>query len=239
MGLSAPPQRGFTDFQRTGPWDSGILWQDNTLLSGATITTGTLDVSRWAYVAGLDSLGAGSAYATYSWYADSAASNLVGQMIIPLTANCGAAQLRLPNLGPFLKISWTAPLAQQFSHQSVLFGTNRFHPLSFIPIRGMLVNSQGQAVGANSSIQVYPVSYYAGPILIQVDPTFASAEVVLQVMLTDASWVTGDILFPAANASSDYRTIAPFGAWRLNVLNNSAAAGTFGLVCLCPFTGST
>lgn len=238
MSFGPSGTRGYQDFQRVQNWDSAILYTDNGLSLNPPIGTPILDVSRYAYLAGLDSISAGIAAAGFDWYSDAIGSHTLGHRTVPLSGSMGwPAQYRLPNLGPFVAIVWNSPSGPVPTHSSFIFATNRFHPLELIPHGVNLIWTQLTAIAAGATLTIYPADYYAGPSLVWHNmPALLTAQ--WQYLDQGGTWFNfAQLIGTGANAITNLTM--PAGAWRLNLTNNDTVSRSPTLVQTPSLTGSS
>jgi len=236
--LVTAPARGYTDYQRLENWDSGVVWVLPCALGNATIFSPILDCSRFAYVGGHVYDANNQHIETYSWYSDKDATVTLGQRSFVVNSNVTtAAQLRLPNLGPFLQVRLAAIAAGLFQPCGALVFTNRPHPLEFVPSSPVLISRQVAALGAGATDTLYPSDYYAGPVSVWVQPSNAA----FQFALKGADPAGTDVFFdfrPLPVGNSTFNLVTPPGLWYVQV-TNGGAAGSYYLSVRHPTTGST
>lgn len=240
MPINSAPQRGFADWGRTEDWDSGIIFAVNRPTANQNVDQTTIkDVSRYAYIGGNNIIG-GPAIVAIRWYPDAAGSINIGQREFVLHDQItNYAQYRLPNLGPFASVNWTGVGFVNFANIAQMFGTNRYHPLEFIPTRQVLHALSAIAVGAATNVNAYPVDYYAGPVSAVVSSVGGASTFVAQAM-TSAGVVINISpgITPAANVVTILDFVSPPGAWWIAVLNPGAAT-TYSITSVASMTGSS
>jgi hypothetical protein len=233
-----PGPLGYPDWQRVNNYDSPVLFAQVTVVSAGTIITPVLDVSRYAYLGGADQAITNSAQALITWYADSAGTIQTGQRVFSIHASQGIAYYRLPNLGPYCTLAWLEFGGVHFQHSCQMFGTNRFHPLEFIPSRAQLITQSNVPLAASASVNVWPVGYYAGPVQIWINGPASGWLYVLQSLDANAVAQFVDRAQPAASGDFRWNTVAPPGAWWVNVFNNTVTAGNYYLSVTQSTTGA-
>ena len=240
MPIASQPTRGYTDYQREGNFDTGSFFGTNVLqLLTMPLVSNLQDVSRYAYVAGTFDCGLGQIQIEFDWFLDGQASAAIGKRIIMVDANIAAiAQIRLPNLGPFLQITLT-PVTANPECAWQFIASNRVYPLEMIPVHPVLIALQGQAINAGATLNLYPVDYYSGPVAVWYDPTFTTGNCDLQYLTTSGTWAYIDQLSHTTNGNNDRQWVVPTGAWRLTVGNTSAGNSSFFLGVTPSTTGST
>ena len=239
MPMIAPPNRGFADMQRTSPYDSGVLYSDSLLaIPIGGITTPTLDVGRFAYIGGTDTVTT-QCSASFAWFVDSAATIESGACFFMLDgADIGdAAQYRIPNLGPFLQVSWLR-VGGVGSHSSQLFGTNRYHPCQFIPQNSVLIDDQAANIGSLATVTRYPSDYYAGPCQVFTNCSNATS-VIFEYLTTSNTWDRFYQVNPTAASLNNFNVTTPAGAWRVRFINGTNTSTTYYLTVTPSLTGSS
>ena len=238
--LVSAPNRGYADYQRVGNYDTGTLWTVDTGPGQTLVTSPVLDVSRFAYLSGHLTCNTNQCSCAVLWWADAAATISIGARVFRLSDQIGGtALIRLPNLGPYCNFQFTQAGAPTFAIRTYVIATNRVHPLEFIPGNPVLIDQQTAAIGASSTSTVYPSDYYAGPVSVWYLPAYASGDVNIQVLTSGGTW---DYIARLANsAAGSFLTtmIAPPGAWRVIVSNNTAGASTYTLGVTPPTTGAS
>lgn len=165
MPLAPSGSRGYPPWQRIQNYDSPVLWSSSPVLSTVTVTSPVIDVSRYAYLGGsLDSTHL-AFWVDIQWFVDAAATVRVGRQQFLVDVSTAACKLRLPNLGPFCVISCAPAPGPSFSAVINVFGTNRVHPLEFIPETPQLLTWEAQTIPNGQSYVNIP-DYYSGPVLI-------------------------------------------------------------------------
>lgn len=240
MPLIAPPARGFADMQRTSPYDSGVLYTDTNRSMASNITTAIFDVSRYAYLAGFDNVGGGQGQVDIQWFSDSLGANQVAQRQFVLDSShvSSSAQYRLPNLGPFVQLQWSF-VAGSPSHSSIIFATNRFHPCEFIPFNPVIINQQVVTLPASGTVTSYPTDYFSGPVWVNIQASQIYNVRIQQLDFLDNWNNIYGLNNVAANVLTEFSTIMPAGAWRVNVTNTTSTAGTVTVTVVPSLTGSS
>ena len=239
MPLLASSNRGYADWQRVENWDTGDLWS----ASGNNVAVGTaspiLDVSRSGYLGGyLTGSGVGAIF-TATWYIDAAGTIPIGTRAFVLIDNIlSEAQVRLPNLGPFVQLALDPLTNGNFSYSAQVFGTNRVHPLEFIPSHAALIEETNTPVPATSTLFYYPQDYYSGPVQVYTSPTGA-VTVAIQLIDPLGNWYNTTLYTVAANANDTREGIAPPGAWRMAVVNGGGSSVNISLAVTPSMTGSS
>jgi hypothetical protein len=215
-----------------------VLFSETAVVRAGNLTTPVLDVSRYAYLGGYDAVGTREVQVTFDWYTDSGGVNNCGTRTLVLSPSIvSPAQYRLPNLGPFVQVSYLLLAAPNWLHTCVLFGTNRVHPLELIPSSPVLIDVQNAAIGATTTIISYPSDYYAGPIQVAAECSQAGT-VSINYETAGAVWDVQDFYLLTAGAWLETTIATPPGAWRIAVRNTAAAAGTYYLIVNQSMTGA-
>ena len=230
--LIAPPSRGYADMQRIANYDSPVLFSENFASHPGNAATPVLDVSRYAYIGGTDAVFTLDVQLSFSWWMDAAGTIAAGTRIFQMTPNiANPAQYRLPNLGPFVTITYTPLTAGTWQHTCELIGTNRQHPLEFIPTQWRILYSNAVSIPASGSETLYPTDFYAGPMAVFTNTTQVCA-VSLQAENTSGTWERLEALTTVVSTNALTTWVAPPGAWRIQVVNTSGTtASTTTVTC--------
>lgn len=237
--LIGAPNRGYADYQRLENFDSGVLLRVATPIQNSQYTSAVLDMSRYAYLGGLMSCGTGGiGLVVITWWADAAATILLGERAFTMNNQMGnAAQLRLPNLGPFVIIQCNAIGAGTYQFNATVIGTNRVHPLEMIPLTSLLLDwNQSFPVGTTS---VFHTSYYAGPAL--VTAVLPSSGVGISLSHSDSAGTPqqyDQLNVVTGAAVQRFITSVPEGICWANVINLSGSPQNVALYVIPTPTGA-
>lgn len=238
--LVAAPSRGYADWQRVDNWDSPTLWNVTPSIGNAIVQSPIIDVSRFAYLSGVMEEDTSQCVVDLRWLSASSGGSFIGfRTFVLSTLIPNFAYVRVPNLGPFLQIQVSPIAAANFEFSATLLGTNRVHPLEFIPRNPTLIDKQAQTVGAGAAATVYPGDYYAGPMRIWATcgATYSWA---LYFLNTVGVWdFVEQIQTQGASVNSSVNTVAPPGAWRVVLTNTGAANANYWLCATPSTTGAT
>lgn len=236
--LVAQPNRGYSDYQRTSNYDSGVLFSGNSGSSVFPIGSGILDVSRYAYVGAWVSCTAGTVLVSISWFLDAAGSIPLGsQQFVADSHITNPLTSRLVNLGPFCDVSISQVVGGS-SVSMVMIGSNRDYPIAITPVNPVLMDQQAAAIGANATVTVYPFDYYAGPVQFGFFSTPGVVTFRLKYLTSSNSWdFVQEAPVSAAGAWDTFTWITPPGAWRMEMANGGTA-GDFYLTATPSATGS-
>lgn len=238
MSLSTPPLRGFPDYQRLVNRDSGVIYDYSTVIGNATIDLGLQDCSRYGYLGGQITDAVASHLIQFTWYADAAATRIVGIREFVIGKNIGSGAFpRLVNLGPFVRVKLFPLGVANYKAIGVLFFTDRYHPLELIPTSHILINQVNTPVGAGGIVQTYPNDYYAGPVLITAFTTIGGMQVITEAISGAGAVETIDVTLTAAATWQRWVSVTPPGLWNIAV-SNAGAAGNFFLNVTPSMTGS-
>ena len=239
MPLLASPNRGYTDWQRVENWDTGQLWSYSFTNQLPGPQSPIIDVSRIAYIAGYVEATLNDCVLSPVWYLDAAGATMVAMRNIGLSASIvHPAQLRIPNLGPYLQVSINPAGAANASSDGVFFGTNRYHPLEFITRDPVLVEVNNANIAASGTNVYYFSGYYAGPFMLNFITT-VSCYINPEYLDASDTWLSIGTMQSAANARTFQPLIAPAAAFRLRVVNTTAGAGVVTLSATPTVTGSS
>lgn len=234
--LASPPSRGYADYQRVGNFDSGVIIAADSGVRNTPYITGLEDVSRYAYLGGFMQASSGQCEVIINWYFDAAGSIGPVSRTFQLYSGIGvSAQIRLPNLGPFVQIESISAGGGNYEFVAEIIATNRVHPLEFIPKNAILFDNQAQslAVGDNA---LYPSDYYAGPVIIHWNNPVAGCNLQLQVLTPTNVWDTYYEQSFAAVTLAEFQSITPPGAWRLVAHNGSGGVMNGQVIAVTPST---
>jgi hypothetical protein len=240
MPINAAPQRGYQDWGRVNDWDSPLIYSVGRLATQNSDVSGVIDVSRYGYIAGYNLVLTTTALLTASWFSDAAGTVLVGTRQILLHPNmAGAAQLRMPNMGPFVQLAWAGSGGGNFGNTARLFATNRYSPLELIPNSPQLMARNAVAIGAATNVNVFPFGYYAGPVSCVASSASGGVTFTPQTMDTGGNIVNfSATTTPAAGTLAQFAFVAPPGAWWIIVINPGAATN-YSITAIQSMTGST
>lgn len=237
--LVSAPQRGYQDWQRVENWDTGSLWSLAVTNVTANQVSPILDVSRSAYLGGTVSESLSQSRLVLQWFLDAAGTIPVASRSFTLSSTVSQqAQMRVPNLGPFVQLTTVSLTGAAYSPTVQVFGTNRFHPLEFIPGLPVVLSIVTGALAASATNTYVPSDYYAGPV--SLNTSCANALTVsLQSLNFAAVWDPVAVWNTAAGANAQQNVIAPPGAWRVQVTNQAASATTVNVHATTSATGSS
>lgn len=238
--LVAAPNRGYGDWQRVNNYDTAPIFSNNVAIVGAELKSPIVDVSRFAYLAGLVSSGNSNNFRLeITWFADAAGTIALGTREMSFDiAMVNPAQLRLPNLGPFAQLVFV-PFGPAMLPDCVIIATNRDHPLELIPTRSVLTSQQSINIAATSNLFIAGDDYYSGPARLWLTfTTIVGVQIRSLDRINSYELVYQHDNVPALTNLID-TVIIPPGAWQL-VLTNSASSVSNGFAVLAqPNTGAT
>lgn len=231
---------GYPDGQRVQNWDGPILWNHDTGPTTTDVTSPVMDVSRFAYLCGNLSASQGNPDIIIDWYLDSAATIPVGGRSFAMSVNVGGgAQLRIPNLGPYVQITLAQAIVGTYRVVAYIFATNRVYALDFLPGGPLLIDQQDVTLGAGATAVLYPTGYYAGPVQIWTDIA-APSLLSMQALVAGSGWdYIAQQSAPSTPSQVVYEWVAPSGAWRINFTNTGSSPAGYYLAVIPSLTGST
>jgi hypothetical protein len=237
--LLTSPNRGYADWQRVENWDTGLLWNIFIPAGNTSHLSPVLDVSRTAYLSGSVDMTVGDMTVGFTWYDDENLDNQLGSRVLNMSSEIAdPAQLRIPNLGPYLQIVVHELGSAQYSATLLLWGTNRVHPLEFIPQAPYLVAHSVVALAANATNYTWPSDYYAGPVFVNATSP-AGFTFRLEALNGVDTYDTLAVEPTAANLVINQSFVVPPGAWRVGMQNTSGAATNESLRVAYSATGSS
>lgn len=235
----SPPLRGYTDEQRVENYDTNELYNVTVTNQVAFPASPVLDVSRFAYIAGTLQNTQAASYIELGWWLDEGETIFAGGRQFALHANITAyAQVRIPNLGPFLNINQVPIQGAAYSSTAVWYASNRVYPIEFTPLTPMLMSVQNFALGASQTVSFYPTTYYAGPTQFGMFCTEA-AGLAFQTFSTNGTWdyFNQGVSVPT-NIWYNQLVTTPPGAWRVTVNNTTINAAQLYVVMTPSLTGA-
>jgi hypothetical protein len=239
MPVVASPSRGYADWQRVSNFDSDLLYQVENKVVAVQDSTPLYDVSRYAYLGGYIREFSSYPTVTVNWFADPAGTILVGTKAFAISASIpDGAYLRIPNLGPWVSVTFDAVAGLPFTYTARLFATNRVHPLEFMPPFPYLLTVSAKALAAGANDLIYPNGYYAGPIQVWLNSPGASWSLRFITFGPAGSAVFVDQT-TIATGTGTYKLIVPSGAWWVNMRNDSAIVGNYSITVVPSLTGSS
>ena len=239
MPLLASPNRGYADWQRVENWDTGLLI-NQTIPSGSNFyQSSVLDVSRSAYLSGYIGVTPGDATIGFTWYDDLAGDNTLGYRQYNMSSSINnVAQLRIPNMSPFCQVTASKLGAFNYGASLLIWGTNRYHPLELIPREPVLLAHAGIALAASGTNRYYPSDYYAGPV--QVNAFCGQSYQLFMEWLSDTdTWTSINNITGGTGTIQTVTMLAPPGAWRVGITNQTATATTESIRITPTYTGSS
>lgn len=232
------PLRGYADWQRIDNYDSGALFSESAAPHNGAWNTPAIDVSRYAYLGGYVSVAGVNVSATFRWYIDAALTTQVGERDIAYnSAVTGKQQFRIQNMGPFLQVAFTT-ITGASSVTQTLFGTNRVHPLEFIPATGYIWSEVNHSVNTGGVLGVTPTAMYAGPANLFWFSTVANWGVqIFQLVPFGTDALLWSVNTVAGN--QNYQIVCPLPSWYVLVANNTGGTNSYDLAITPSITGST
>jgi hypothetical protein len=234
MPLGAGPE-GSPDNQKVQNWDGPQLGEVNTT-SEVAQTVGPVNVGRYGYLNLVASANLVPCVLTAEWSQTKAGmpklpteSRWRRKFVIDAAAISANALLRIPNLGPWVRVR-LAPIAGSSQMFMVVGASNRIAPWEHIPQHSIL--AEGSHVYAAGGLETFlPESYWAGPVRVKV-VTSAAQAVSLEIQAENESAVfviVDKIVCPAS--SEIYGSLqAPLGAWKFVLRAAGATTGSFSAI---------
>lgn len=238
--MANPVGIGYPDGQRVSNLDGPLVINTSeNNWTGAWSPPANIDVSRYdgIQVGGTCTLGAVALY--LQWSADQAGQIILGERTIVISANMGQRfAFNVRNLGPWLNVTVTAIQAQASTFSLAAMPSNRTGAVEAYAAEPILISVQGTTVNPGVPQTFWPSSYYGGPIRLWANPGYAGCRVFVRAMQSDASMDDVDVIDVTQNTNESVTTVAPLGAWCVEVDNNGAAGGTIYLAVSASPTGS-
>ena len=237
--LLSSPNRGYADWQRVENWDTGALWTPSYTNTGAENFSPVMDVSRSAYLAGWMQVSLGQVWLNPIWSLDAAQTvGLQSRNIYMDTAVQNPLQMRIPNLGPYVSFTVSKLGAANYTLNGVVFGTNRYHPLEFIPSQPYLIAHTNNALAANATNYYESSDYYSGPVYVNATSPLGFTFRLEQLDI-GGGYTALAVQPTAANAVINQVFVAPPSAWRMGVQQTTGVATVETMRISYPTTGSS
>lgn len=241
MPLVPSPNTGYPDGQRIANYDSGLLAEMANIAGPGPYVSSIINMQHYAAVCGQLACTVNPCVCTLAWYDDIATDIQAGLRTMALSPliQPGNGGMLLPNLGPFLQITFTNIGGLNFTGEAIIFGSNRVSPIPFIPQYSTLIDQQNTAIGANATATLYPSDYYAGPLQLAYIVNQASAYA-FQYLTPAGTWdqFINSQQVPASTWVVEQYTVPP-GAWRFEVVNESAVVTTYFAAITPSVTGAS
>ena len=193
--------------------------------------TGATCIGDYAYLggsAGLNPNGDTSrGTLTLKWTTDAFASQEIGNQSLPLASLIVSQnQLRLPNLGPCVYLTYT-PYVGTNGLALTLSGTNAASPWPEIAGDTILIDAT-LTIPPNTSVGVYPDDYFAGQVrfAINCDQPNGYVSVYARDLTDQYWWLDATPTGLAANTTGAITSAAPLGTWWTVASNASANQAT-------------
>lgn len=190
-------------------------------------TVGTYDVSDVSNIGGIIGLYSGSGavshgVVTFFWTLDSAGTEIVGVQGMNLSSLIVSTnQLRLPNLGPYVYITYK-PIIGPNQIAVKLFGTNDSNRLPEIPGDTILID-ESRTLAAHTAVTFYPDDYYAGWARVYLNAPAGVTATIYGADLTDQFWPLDQL------SNGSMTTITPLGTWLVVVYNSNPQSVTYSI----------
>ena len=234
--IVAQPNRGYADWQRIANYDTPALL--NVTNVSTPYAPSAQDVSRFSHVGFFIGQQAVPQFITFEWFLDPALTQQCGQQFFVMDPAINAPmQGHYPNLGPFLSV--TANCIPNPGHFTGLFwASNRDVGYPITPKNPVIVDQQNAAIGIDTTVNVYPSDYYAGPAQVWFSPIYATGSLEFQYETVSGAWDYFQTFAFLAQGPINYPIDLPPGAWRVVVFNSTASAVTYFLTVTPSQTGS-
>lgn len=234
--------KGYADYQRIVNWDDSPFSFGKQATLKEVTNLGTFDVSRYAYLAG--NIGGrflkenGMIEWEFTWSLDEEGKEIVGQRIFFTHEINGPAQLRIPNMGPWVTIV-AKPFTTPVKTNLTFFPTNRSYPYELLPKKSLLVEAVETAVLSKAVKQFFMEEYFAGPAVIYLKSLKEAGVLTVSTVDLLTNYVNVGIVEVPALGQTWAKVVLPFGPCRLNLENTGAAESKYLINAMASFTGST
>lgn len=238
--LVSLPARGYPDWQRIDNYDTGVL-AALTLAGVGPVTSGVLDVSRFACLSAVCTPAVGSDVVfSAQWWADVAATIPMGSRNIVFGSGINhAATFIIPNLGPFVTTSLLGAGGVAANGSCDVIATNRQHTNETISASPLPISRQPILVGAGAAVDVFPLDYCSGAMQMWLT---ADQLAVVEIRAFDTNNAdTPVFVFDQVAANTNFRAtfVAPTGLWYLFLQNLGGVTAHFFVTVIQSPTGST
>jgi hypothetical protein len=183
--------------------------------------SGTFDLSNYGYIGGIIGLNPSGdlshGVVTFFWTSDTAGQQIVGVQGMNLSSLIVSTnQLRLPNQGPYLYITYQ-PFLGPNPLAANLFPTNVGNVLQEIPGDTILIDEANRPLGAYTSTAIYPADYFAGEARLYLSAPAGVTVTLYGADLTDQFWPLD------STTNGSITTVCPMGTWLVVVSNASSS----------------
>lgn len=233
--------QGNEDWQRTSNYDGPVLFsQGGEEKTGSIELLNTLFVGRYAYLAGIANTEVNAYELRLRWFADEAATILVGERNIIIDVTIASnAQIRILNLGPWVRVSFIVAPGKKYKPSVVLLPSNRIAPTECIPQQSTLIPPTLITLPKGAEKNVNPVSYFSGPVRFLFISKAVAGLIVVQVSTSPGVYEEICNIPLPAKGILEPTIITPLGAWRVAVENTSAEEGSYVVAGIWSPTGSS
>lgn len=238
MALGSGP-RGYADWQRVVNWDGpSILDHTGAVPGGGPVSSGILEASRYGYIGGIIQANNPSVKVTLEWFLDAAGTILLAKRTLWLAVNItNPAQLRVPNLGPWVRVS-TNKASGEYTLTAHLFLTNRTHPCELIPSESLLINTV-PTIATAGEVTIFPTDYFAGPAWLWIETGAGAGQFILNRTEGTPPGNAFHFAALAANARETKAVILPFGPVSAQIKNVSGAEANYRIALTASLSGSS
>lgn len=211
---------GNEDWRNQPTLDSGLqIALDDGVFTGSHVTRPEV-AWGWKYFQGVLTSRVAPSYVTFSFFMDPAETFPMGQRAFMIDPGVtGGHQLNMRCLASFLTLTFvSATPTTDFGFGLIAIGSNRDTSMDETPSDALLIAETGFAVPGGSGGSIYPLTGYAGPVVVTVTPDFGGGTVTLDGGRPDCTFQPcWGAKLGAANETVSFITIAPAGAWRLTI----------------------
>lgn len=202
-------------------------------------SSGTFDLHDMAYVGGPIGLNPAGDFSrgvvTFYWTIDAAGEHVCGVQGMHLTSSIPSlAELRLPNRGPYLFVTYQ-PYAGPNPLAASLFGTNVGGKQPLLCGDTILIDEQEKTLAAatlNTAVPpaivpmllpIYPCDYFAGEVRVYFAAPTGVKATLQGADLTDQFWILEEF------GPGRFTTIVPLGTWGIVINNPTLSPITYTL----------
>lgn len=231
MPIIAPPNQGYSDWQRTVNWDGPLLDSGTHLVPAfGTTFSSVLNLQRYSFIAGEMINPTGYMTVDFIFYMDEAMTVRTGRFSTALNSGMGTGMLmHIPCLGPFCQYDLTDTSGAPNQVTSQMFATNRagWSPFNLGP--GGLIAGGAGSIGASSAVIDNAPLNYGGPATLGYALNSGNGSVYLETLDLNGNW---DIFYASPPITSTVQQIVqltiPSGPVR-SQMNNLGGATAYSV----------
>jgi len=235
---------GYPDYQRVENWDGVRLLYFGTLAKHTGLQTyGPYFVGQYAAL--LVSLSKGNkpitVRFTWSYEGEVEVGNPSREISLEPVNGPARAQLRLPNLGPWVTIEFIPESeATKWEMVAAVLPTNRQYAYESNPVSGLVIPETLKKVKGASEGFWYPEWLWGGPVQAYVNTNKKTGAFGVEYYnVAAAAWKYSVLESLEGKEWYNIKAVVPLTAWRVKVYNNPAEEASITVTVAPAVTGST